>query len=53
MKDEEAIDSWRFGALFNVIFNALIFLAALVPLLLSRESFPRVFSGNPRSNRHT
>ncbi len=31
--------SWRCGALFNVIFNVLIFLAALVPLLLSRKSF--------------
>lgn len=31
--------SWRFGALFNVAFNVLIFLAALVPLLLSRKYF--------------
>jgi hypothetical protein len=31
--------SWRFGALFNVIFNVLIFLAAMVPLLLSRRDF--------------
>ena len=31
--------SWRFGALFNVVFNVLIFLAAMVPLLLSRKYF--------------
>jgi hypothetical protein len=31
--------SWRFGALFNVAFNVLIFLAALVPLLFSRKYF--------------
>jgi hypothetical protein len=31
--------SWRFGALFNVVFNVLIFLAALVPLLFSRKYF--------------
>jgi hypothetical protein len=31
--------SWRFGALFNVIFNVLIFFAALVPLLFSRKYF--------------
>jgi hypothetical protein len=31
--------SWRFGALFNMVFNVLIFLAALVPLLLSRKFF--------------
>jgi hypothetical protein len=31
--------SWRFGALFNVVFNVLIFLAALVPLLFSRKHF--------------
>lgn len=31
--------SWRFGALFNVVFNTLIFLAAMVPLLLSRKYF--------------
>jgi hypothetical protein len=39
--------SWRFGALFNVVFNALIYLAAMVPLAFSRKSFPRVFGGNP------
>jgi hypothetical protein len=31
--------SWRFGALFNVIFNVLISLAAMVPLLLIRGDF--------------
>jgi hypothetical protein len=31
--------SWRFGALFNVVFNVLIFVAALVPLLFSRKYF--------------
>ncbi len=31
--------SWRFGALFNVAFNVLIFLAAMLPLLLSRRDF--------------
>jgi hypothetical protein len=31
--------SWRFGALFNVVFNVLIYLAALAPLLLSRKYF--------------
>ena len=31
--------SWRFGALFNMAFNVLIFLAALVPLLFTREYF--------------
>jgi hypothetical protein len=31
--------SWRFGALFNVVFNTLIYFAALVPLLLSRKYF--------------
>lgn len=31
--------SWRFGALFNVAFNVLIFLAAMAPLLLSRKYF--------------
>lgn len=31
--------SWRFGALFNVAFNMLIYLAAMVPLLLSRKYF--------------
>jgi hypothetical protein len=31
--------SWRFGAMFNVVFNTLIFLAVLVPLLLSRGFF--------------
>ena len=31
--------SWRFGALFNVVFNVLIFLAAMMPLLLSRRDF--------------
>lgn len=31
--------SWRFGALFNVAFNMLIFLAVLVPLALSRRDF--------------
>jgi hypothetical protein len=39
--------SWRFGALFNVIFNVLIFLAALVPLFLSHKSFLRAVGGNP------
>ncbi len=34
--------SWRFGAMFNVLFNVLIFFAVLVPLLLSRKMiFPR------------
>jgi hypothetical protein len=32
--------SWRFGALFNVVFNVLVFLAAMVPLLFSRKYFP-------------
>jgi hypothetical protein len=31
--------SWRFGAMFNVLFNMLIFFAALAPLLLSRKYF--------------
>jgi hypothetical protein len=31
--------SWRFDAQFNVIFNVLIFLAAMLPLLLSRKYF--------------
>jgi hypothetical protein len=31
--------SWRFGALFNVVFNALVFLAAMAPLLFSRKYF--------------
>jgi hypothetical protein len=31
--------SWRFGAMFNVIFNVLIFLAVIAPLLLSRKYF--------------
>ena len=31
--------SWRFGALFNVIFNVVIFLAAMVPLLFTRKYF--------------
>ncbi len=39
--------SWRFGALFNVAFNMLIYLAAMLPLLFSRRSFPRAVGGNP------
>jgi hypothetical protein len=31
--------SWRFGALFNVVFNVLIFLATMTPLLFSRRYF--------------
>ena len=31
--------SWRFGALFNVVFNVLIFLAAMLPLLFSSKYF--------------
>ena len=31
--------SWRFGALFNVVFNVLVFLAAMAPLLFSRMCF--------------
>src|SRR5512143_258287 len=31
--------SWRFGALFNVVFNVLIFVAAMTPLLLSWRHF--------------
>jgi hypothetical protein len=41
--------SWRFGAMFNVIFNVLIFLAALVPLLFSRKYF---LIPNPRLTDH-
>lgn len=31
--------SWRFGALFNVIFNVLVFCVAMTPLLFSRKYF--------------
>ena len=31
--------SWHFGALFNVIFNVLVFLTAMTPLLFSRKYF--------------
>jgi hypothetical protein len=31
--------SWRFGALFNVVLNVLIFLAAMAPLLFTRKHF--------------
>ncbi len=31
--------SWRFGALFNVAFNVLIYLAAMMPLVFSRKYF--------------